>query len=164
MPTKRELADAAYERQEDQRALAMVLDAAAAPLAISTDLQAAINRVRARFLTVSPVVKSAELPGQLAIDGSVVGEPRELGAPMAEAFDVPKQCPGCGENMLLTWGGSWVPMVPNGPPMLQCAFCAQKVVVTLEGYEAVIAERKRTVGTSDAKPFNVTRTRTRGAG
>lgn len=175
MPTKRELADQAYGRQEDQRALDLVLRAATDYAVAGTDymgadeinaLDAAIERVRARFLTISPIVKSAELPGQLGIDGAVVGEPRELGAPMAEAFDVPKQCPGCGENMLLVWGGSWTPLspYPGNRYALQCGFCSHVISVTCEGYDAVLAERKRTVGTSDAKPLRITRSRSRGAG
>lgn len=176
MATKRQLADAAHERQEDQRALNVVLDAANQHMEQYAgnwpELRDALARVRARFLTVTPVVAKPEpgtLPGQLSIDGAVAGEPpiRELGNPMAEAFDVPKQCPACGENMLLAWGGSWTPMKADrsGKHPLQCGHCAVVIEVSKAAYEAVLAERRRTIGTSDAKPMKATRgARTRGAG
>jgi hypothetical protein len=178
--SKRKEADAAYERVEDQRALALIVSIAevrAHDLEDDDDqyqyrceIEAAIARVKANILkiTTPAATPTRELPGQLAIDGSVAGEPvRELGAPMAEAFDVPKQCPACGDNMLLVWGGSWNPMMrgPGAAPMLQCGHCAHVVEVSEAAYEAVLAERRRTVGATDKTPHRVARPkRERGAG
>jgi hypothetical protein len=159
MPSKRQQADAAYERAEDQRALALVVHLAETMALVAdatprAEYEAAIARVRSRLLSVGPIVPVTHdvLPGQLDIEGRVAGEPaRNLGAPMAEAFDVPKQCPGCGENMLLVWGGSWTPL-HGSPYTLQCGFCAHLHHCTQAAYEAVQAERRRTIGESDRKP------------
>jgi phage terminase large subunit GpA-like protein len=113
------------------------------------------------------------LPGQLAIDGAVAGAPpiRELGNPMAEVFDVPKQCPQCGEDMLLTWGGHWTPMRVSDDKdwfALQCGLCGACVEASEHQYEAVVAERQRTIGESDKSDKRVERhlhqKRVRGAG
>lgn len=170
--------DAAFEREEDQRALVKVLAVASEAEqqygGNDPELCAAIERVKRAFLKISPSARpsSAELPGQIAIDGSVAGAPpRDLGAPMAEVFDVPKQCEACGENMLLVWGGSWTPLAhlhPDAPYVLQCGHCAHTIMVSERAYEAVQAERKRTVGASDVKnavkPGREGMRRTRGAG
>lgn len=185
--TKRKDADAAYERQEDQRALAKVL-AAATDFSVEMkewagaveidELDRAIDRVRTNMLKIEPTflglpvrVAESAIPGQITIEGAVVGEPRELGAPMAEVFDVPKQCPACGENMLLVWGGSWTPMTNvtrsdgSGERALQCSFCAHIEWVPAAAYEAVLAERRSTVGASDKRPVKIIPPkRTRGAG
>lgn len=156
MPSKRQQADAAYERAEDQRALAIVIAAALGEERSEerARIYECVERVKRAFLTVTPPAKPepGTLPGQLDIEGRVAGEPaRNLGAPMAEAFDVPKQCPGCGENMLLVWGGSWTPL-HGSPYTLQCGFCAHLHHCTQAAYEAVQAERRRTIGESDRKP------------
>lgn len=172
-PTKKQQADAAHERQEDQRALVVVIAAALGEERAEerARIYEAVERVKAAFLRIDAPTKSPELPGQLGIDGSIVGEPaapvRDLGCPMAEAFDVPKQCPKCGENMLLTYGGAWVPLARGEfrPCRLQCGFCAEVITVPGDAYDAVVAERKRTVGESDRKPLIAKRApRVRGAG
>jgi hypothetical protein len=182
-PSKKAQADAAYERQEDQRALVKVL-AAAEEFALGFDvvlslggadralaIVEAVARVKAAFLRVEAPVAKPEpgtLPGQLAIDGAVAGAPpiRELGNPMAEVFDVPKQCPRCGENMLLTWGGHWTPMrVFDDKFALQCGLCGACVEATEHQYEAVVAERQRTIGESDKRvERHLHQKRVRGAG
>lgn len=179
--SKRAAADAAYQAQEAQRALVKVI-AAATDFSVEMKewggaeeietLDRAIDTVRAHFLKIDtpPSLASArELPGQLAIDGSVTGEPvRELGAPMAEVFDVPKQCPACGENMLLVWGGAWTPLMHEtevgAPYQLQCALCSHVVQVSERAHGAVVAERRSTVGAADRKQKPQRERRVRGAG
>ena len=177
--SKRKEADAAYQRQEDQRALTLVL-AAATDFSIEMKewagaveidaLDKAIDRVKASFLKVEVPKPEPAIPGQLAIDGSVAGGPvapvRELGAPMAAAYDVPPLCPKCGSAMLTQWGGSWTPLVAGGPGYaLQCGHCAHVIPVSERQYEAVVAERKRTIGASDRPAKIIARERrTRGAG
>src|SRR6476660_2147958 len=120
-PSKRAQADAAFNAQEDQRALVVVVAAAWSYIEIRdeldgekferrTEIEDACARVQRLIKIDTPKPKPEPgLPGQIAIDGTVVGEPGSVGAPMAEVFDVPKQCEECGENMLLVWGGSWTP-------------------------------------------------------
>lgn len=165
MPSKKAQADAAFERQEDQRALAKVIAAAydfeQQYGGNDPELIAAIERAKRAFLSITggPIVPRAHdvLPGQLAIDGTVAGEPiremgNEMGNPMAEAFDVPKQCPCCCDNMLLVWGGSWTPLrTLDDEYQLQCGSCGHRLTANERQYDAVVAERKRTVGASDKK-------------
>lgn len=181
--SKRKEADAAYERQEDQRALVIVLAAASEHEqqygGNDPRLVEAIERVKRAFLKIEPALppkpEPGQLPGQLAIDGSVVGDSMDdawgrddFGAPMASAFDVPEFCPKCDAEMLTTWGGHWTPMhrvSGEGEPFaLQCGHCGHVVVVSERQHEAVVAERKRTIGASDKAPPPKKAPRVRGAG
>lgn len=152
MPTKRQQADQAYERQEDQRALAQVLESAERDARgeygfTNRDLLAAVERVKANLLKVAPKTEKPEpsVVGQMnLIDGSL------------------ESCPECGAP---EW--QWAPMMLDfgEEPKLQCGNCAAAFVVTFAQYNAVVAERKRTIGTSDEAMKRATRQpKVRGAG
>ncbi len=162
MPTKRQLADAAYERQEDQRALVVVLAAAmnvAHNLEDDDDrydyrreLELAIERVKASVLRVAPVVKpdADTLPGQINIEGGVENV-RQLGAPMAVAFEVPATCWKCERKMLDEQGTGWTPVRTPLGYQLQCGQCGASIEVREWTYDAVLAERRAAIGESDVK-------------
>jgi hypothetical protein len=149
------LADQAYARGENQRALVLVLAAATdfsiemkewAGAAEIEALDAALDRVKAAFLKVDVPVKS---------EPSVAGQMNLLDCSL-------ETCPECGAPH---W--QWAPMTLDfgGEPRLQCGNCAAAFVVTFTQYNAIVAERKRTIGDSDRPVIRRTiARRERGAG
>ena len=161
MPTKRELADRAYETQEDQRALAIVLQCADHYIGGAFNdrerllfeigvASKAIERVRARLVITPPAPKpEPSVPGQInLLDGSV------------------ESCPKCGAGR---W--QWAALMLAGElgeePKLQCGNCALVVVTTWTQYNAIVAERRRQHSHMDTVKSPVVPERvkrTRGAG
>lgn len=150
MPTKKELADRAFEKQEDQRALAIVCLAAEGMERTEERARVteAVARVRERFLTVTPIAKpEPSVPGQLnLLDGSI------------------ETCPSCGAPR---W--QWVALALDFGvvPKLQCGNCAASFEVTFTQYNAIVAERRQQHKHTDTVKSPVIPekvTRTRGAG
>src|SRR5436190_10458453 len=77
------------------------------------------------------------MPGQLAIDGSIVGEPpldpMETFRPAAFT-KIPPMCPQCKTYMRDSFGGAWTPVrcMPSHLAGLQCGHCSTVIVVTDE--------------------------------
>src|SRR6185369_16071285 len=98
-------------------------------------LRDAIDRVKAHMLVVTEPPKpiEGELPGQLGIDGSVVGATEST--TVVESHRAPMLCPSCNQDMMDTFGGSWTPMTldfVNGKVLaygLQCGHCAHIIYV-----------------------------------
>lgn len=139
MPTKRELADRAYEKQEDERALKIVADVAfqyARELDEDElydrimEIFAAVERVRARMLPAyvppTPEPGVTGVKGQInLLDGTVETCPKS-GAPFHQ----------------------WAPLQLQGDTVdeeakLQCGNCSQIVVVSFAQYNRVVEGRRR---------------------
>jgi hypothetical protein len=160
-PSKKAQADAAYERQEDQRALVKIL-AAAEEYALGFDvvlslggadraleIVEAIARVKAAFLRVeAPVAKpEPSVAGQINIDGTI------------------ESCPQCGVPEV-----SWSILPLDGTTIdeqarVQCGMCACIFPISFTQYNAIVAERRRTIGESDKRvERHLHQKRVRGAG
>lgn len=168
MASKKAQADAAFRRNEVQRALRVVLDAALLHRARCGSIEAgelasAMQLVESEFLIVGVAVKSSELPGQLSISGDVVA-----GCTGAEKVaDVPAYCPGCERRQTLDLG--WTPVIDSqlGKTVerIQCGNCGAYVIVGIEAFEQLRAALRAKFGASDLKPAKLDRgKRTRGAG
>jgi ribosomal protein S27E len=171
MASKKKDADAAYLRDEAQRALVMVLDAAALAYdVLDPDLEAAMALVRSMFLTVTAPTKSKELPGQLGIDGSIVGAAEKIGKSSFSEFMLEiETCPACGKHMLDGNGGSWTPLRPHpeADHALQCGFCGKTVLASTAQWQQVIELRRRAHAHTDTVKSPVIpekKSRSRGAG
>jgi hypothetical protein len=175
MATKKKDADAAYLRGEAQRALVKVLEAAEAMAHgeygwTDTSTVAAIDVVRSTFLTVTAPAKSKELPGQLGIDGTIVGASEKIGKSSFSALLVEiERCPECKREMLDGNGGSWTPLlpIPGRPDALQCGHCGFLVAVTESHLKQVVELRRRAHAHTDTVKSPVIpekKSRSRGAG
>lgn len=169
MPRRNKKADEAYERIEDQRALVAVLDAAHL-YSINLDdiengqwiaeIDAAIARVMRAFVRIS----TADAQASLHVPPDAFDPPRDLGTPMADAFEVPARCPKCDAEVNTVRGGRWSPL-HGSPYTVQCDACGHQVQVSQQQYEAVQAERRAAFGDSDRSLKRSHREpRTRGAG
>jgi ribosomal protein S27E len=175
MATKKKDADAAYLRGEAQRALVKVLEAAEAMAHgeygwTDTSTVAAIDVVRSTFLTVTAPAKSKELPGQLGIDGTIVGAAEKIGKSSFSEFMLEiETCPACGKHMLDGNGGSWTPLRPHpeADHALQCGFCGKTVLASTAQWTQVVELRRRAHAHTDTVKSPVIpekKSRARGAG
>lgn len=171
MASKQAAADAAYRRNEAQHALVTVLLVAerAGPLDGENRqyLDAAIATVRAEYLTVT-APKSKELPGQLALDGSVVGESDVAGG---SAGDIPTVCPKCHRTQTLARGWTTVSHSDRGGPgtgtgQVMCGNCGCVLTVPFDAWLRLSGTLHTTFAASDLPPVKVDRggRKTRGAG
>lgn len=160
MTTKREQADAAYARQEDERALRLVADAAEMWLGapwpgdpqeddrpLRDELAVAIERVRVRYAVVNMSAEpERSVPGQINLLSGEI-----------------ETCPKCGAP------DPWAAMlpIPGRADRLQCRLCSHIVQVTQQVYEAVIARRRQQHSHTDTVKSPVVPekiAKTRGAG
>jgi hypothetical protein len=159
-PTKKQQADAAFERTEDKRALALLLRVARRAMHDIEDdddqyhyhqeIEQAVQRVEVRFDLVNddaPVAPEPSLPGQMnLLDGSI------------------ETCPKCGKADTL---GTMIRLSGHTGYWLQCGQCAHVVEVTATEYGRVAARRREQHGHTDTFKSPVIpekQGRTRGAG
>lgn len=107
------------------------------------------------------------LPGQLDIDGSIVGERPDMTRVWRNVDGVPPACPGCERAMMPS---DWTPMtsldtMSDAQGHLQCGSCGEIIGTTAEALEQVrLLVRARFAASGVKPPKRARAPRQRGAG